>query len=105
MRIVMLVLMLAVVAPAARAAETLRIGLLHTLSPAPLYLAMARGYFAQAGLDAQFRYFQAAQPIAAAAVAGDIDVGITALTGGFFNLAGRGALEGDRRRAARGARL
>ncbi len=77
----------------ASAAEPMRIGLLHTLSPAPLYLAMARGYFAGQGLDAQFKFFEAAQPIAAAAVSGDIDVGITALTGGFFNLAGRGALK------------
>ena len=75
------------------AADTLRIGLLHTLSPAPLYMAMERGYFRDEGLDAQFRFFEAAQPIAAAAVAGDIDVGITALTGGFFNLAGRGTLK------------
>ena len=82
-----------VAAVPAEAAETVRIGLLHTLSPAPLYLAMARGYFAQEGLDAQFKFFEAAQPIAAAAVSGDIDVGITALTGGFFNLAGRGALK------------
>ena len=54
---------------------------------------MKRGYFANEGLDAEFKFFQAAQPIAAAAVAGDIDVGFTALTGGFFNLAGRGALK------------
>jgi NitT/TauT family transport system substrate-binding protein len=74
-------------------ADALRIGLLHTLSPAPLYIAMERGYFKDEGLDAQFRFFEAAQPIAAAAVSGDIDVGITALTGGFFSLAGRGALK------------
>ena len=77
----------------ARAAEPLRIGLLHTLSPAPLYVAMERGYFRDEGLDAEFRFFEAAQPIAAAAVSGDIDVGITALTGGFFSLAGRGTLK------------
>jgi len=77
----------------ARAADVLRIGLLHTLSPAPLYVAMERGYFRDEGLDASFRFFEAAQPIAAAAVAGDIDVGITALTGGFFSLAGRGTLK------------
>ena len=77
----------------AQAADTLRIGLLHTLSPAPLYIAMERGYFRDEGLDAQFRFFEAAQPIAAAAVSGDIDVGITALTGGFFSLAGRGTLK------------
>ena len=77
----------------ARAADVLRIGLLHTLSPAPLYIAMERGYFRDEGLDASFRFFEAAQPIAAAAVSGDIDVGITALTGGFFGLAGRGTLK------------
>jgi len=77
----------------ARAAEALRIGLLHTLSPAPLYIAMERGYFRDEGLDASFRFFESAQPIAAAAVSGDIDVGVTALTGGFFSLAGRGTLK------------
>ena len=93
MRLLMLLLVGLVLGRGAQAGEKLRIGLLHTLSPAPLYLAMARGYFAQEGVDAEFRFFEAAQPIAAAAVAGDIDVGITALTGGFFNLAGRGALK------------
>jgi NitT/TauT family transport system substrate-binding protein len=77
----------------ARAAERIRLGLLHTLSPAPLYIAQGRGYFADAGLDVEFVFFDAAQPIAAAAVAGDIDVGITALTGGFFALAGKGELK------------
>ena len=93
MRAVVALMVAVVLGRGAEAAEPMRIGLLHTLSPAPLYLAMARGYFAQNGLDAQFKFFEAAQPIAAAAVSGDIDVGITALTGGFFNLAGRGALK------------
>ncbi len=82
-----------IAAPAAWATEPMRIGLLHTLSPAPLYIAMERGYFQDEGLDASFRFFEAAQPIAAAAVSGDIDVGITALTGGFYSLAGRGTLK------------
>ncbi len=77
----------------ARAAEPIRLGLLHTLSPAPLYLAQQRGYFRDAGCEVTFVFFDAAQPIAAAAVAGDIDVGITALTGGFFALAGKGELK------------
>jgi NitT/TauT family transport system substrate-binding protein len=77
----------------ARAAgDVVRLGLLHTLSPAPFYLAQERGYFTAEGVDVQFRFFESAQPIAAAAVAGDIDVGVTALTGGFFSLAGKGAL-------------
>jgi NitT/TauT family transport system substrate-binding protein len=78
--------------PAAQAADPLRLGLLHTLSPAPFYIAQERGYFRDEGIDLSFRFFDAAQPIAAAAVSGDIDVGVTALTGGFFNLAEKGTL-------------
>src|SRR6202000_2552343 len=77
----------------ATAAEPMRLGLLHTLSPAPFYLAQERGSFRAEGIDLSFRFFEAAQPIAAAAVAGDIDVGVTALTGGFFNLAEKGTLK------------
>jgi NitT/TauT family transport system substrate-binding protein len=77
----------------AHADEPLRLGLLHTLSPAPFYIAQERGYFKAEGIDLTFRFFEAAQPIAAAAVSGDIDVGVTALTGGFFNLAEKGTLK------------
>jgi len=77
----------------AHAADPVRLGLLHTLSPAPFYIAQERGYFRDEGIDLTFRFFEAAQPIAAAAVSGDIDVGVTALTGGFFNLAEKGALK------------
>lgn len=78
---------------AANAADPLRLGLLRTLSPAPFYLAQERGYFRDEDIDLTFRFFEAAQPIAAAAVSGDIDVGVTALTGGFFNLAEKGTLK------------
>jgi NitT/TauT family transport system substrate-binding protein len=77
----------------ARAADTVRLGLLHTLSPAPFYIAQERGYFRDEGIELTFRFFDAAQPIAAAAVSNDIDVGVTALTGGFFNLAEKGILK------------
>ncbi len=70
-----------------------RLGLLHTLSPAPLYMAQESGYFRDEGIDLTFRFFDAAQPIAAAAVSGDIDIGLTALTGGFYNLAEKGTLK------------
>ena len=76
----------------ARAADPVRLGLLRTLSPAPFYIAQERGYFRDQGIELTFRFFEAAQPIAAAAVSGDIDIGVTALTGGFFNLAEKGTL-------------
>jgi len=75
------------------AADPLRLGLLRTLSPAPFYIAQERGYFREVDIDLTFRFFEAAQPIAAAAVSGDIDIGVTALTGGFFNLAEKGTLK------------
>lgn len=77
---------------AAQAPAPIRLGLLRTASPAPLYIAQERGWFREAGVEVQFRFFDAAQPIAAAAVSGDTDMGLTALTGGFFALAGRGEL-------------
>jgi NitT/TauT family transport system substrate-binding protein len=80
-------------ATTAHAADPVRLGLLHTLSPAPFYISQERGYFRDEGINLTFRFFEAAQPIAAAAVAGDIDVGVTALTGGFFNLAEKGTLK------------
>jgi NitT/TauT family transport system substrate-binding protein len=77
----------------ALATDTVRLGLLHTLTPAPFYIAQQRGYFNDQALQVVFRFFEAAQPIAAAAVSNDIDVGVTALTGGFFNLAEKGILK------------
>jgi NitT/TauT family transport system substrate-binding protein len=77
----------------ARASDAVRLGLLRTLSPAPFYIAQERGYFRDADIELTFRFFEAAQPIAAAAVSNDIDIGVTALTGGFFNLAEKGILK------------
>jgi NitT/TauT family transport system substrate-binding protein len=74
------------------AAETLRIGVLRLASSGPVFIAVERGYFAAEGLESELRFFEAAQPIAVATVAGDIDVGVTGLTAGFYNLAGKGAL-------------
>ncbi len=79
--------------PPARTGDLLRLGLMQTLSPAPFYIAQERGIFRIAGINLTFTFFPAAQPIAVAAVAGGIDVGVTALTGGFFNLAASGALK------------
>ena len=74
-------------------ADPIRPGLPRTLSPALFYIARERGYFRDEAIDLNFRFFEATHPIAAAAVSGDIDVGVTALTGGFFNLAEQGILK------------
>ena len=76
----------------AAAAEKLRIGVLKLASSGPVFIAADRGYFAAEGIGAELGFFDAAQPVAVATVAGDVDIGVTGLTAGFYNLAGKGAL-------------
>jgi NitT/TauT family transport system substrate-binding protein len=81
--------------PAARADEFLKakVGVLRLSSSAPVFIAQDKGYFRDAGLDIELKFFDAAQPIAVAVTSGDIDFGITAFTAGLYNLAGKGALK------------
>jgi NitT/TauT family transport system substrate-binding protein len=80
---------------AARADEPLRakIGVLRLSSSAPVFIAQDKGYFREAGLDIELKFFDAAQPIAVATTSGDVDFGITAFTAGLYNLAGKGTLK------------
>ncbi len=89
---VMALLLSAVVAPKSFA-EEVKIGVLNTVSTAPIYLAVDRGYFADEGLEAKLVTFDSAQPVALAAVSDDVDFGVTGLTSAFFSLAGQGALK------------
>jgi NitT/TauT family transport system substrate-binding protein len=86
------VVLLAATGLRSEAAEKLRVGVLKLASSGGVFVATERGYFTAEGVDVELRFFDAAQPIAVAAVAGDIDVGVTGLTAGFYNLAGKGAL-------------
>jgi NitT/TauT family transport system substrate-binding protein len=70
----------------------IRIGVLRLSSSAPVFIAYDRGYFKAHGLDAELKFFDAAQPVAVAAAAGDIDFGVTAFTAGLFNVAGKGVV-------------
>ncbi len=70
-----------------------RIGVLRLSSSAPVFIAQDKGYFREAGLDVELKFFDAAQPIAVAATSGDIDFGVTAFTAGLYNLAGKGVLK------------
>jgi NitT/TauT family transport system substrate-binding protein len=83
------------VAECARADETLKasVGVLKLSSSAPVFIAQDKGYFREAGLDVDLKFFDAAQPIAVATTSGDVDFGVTALTAGLYNLAGKGTLK------------
>jgi NitT/TauT family transport system substrate-binding protein len=72
-------------------AETIKIG---TQKPVggPLYIADAKGYYAAEGLTPEYVFFEAGEPIAVAVASGAVDFGTAGMTGGFYSLAGQGAL-------------
>src|ERR1700694_3098737 len=70
-----------------------KVGVLRLSSSAPVFIAQDKGYFRDAGLDIELKFFDAAQPIAVATTSGDVDFGITAFTAGLYNLAGKGTLK------------
>lgn len=78
---------------AARAELTaIKIGVLKVGATGPVYVGLAHGYFTQAGLNAELVYFEAGSAVAEAIVAGSIDVGVTGLTAGLYNLAAGGQI-------------
>src|SRR5665811_2160506 len=88
--------LLALAASGVARAEALlkaKVGVLRLSSSAPVFIAQDKGYFRDAGLDIELKFFDAAQPIAVATTSGDVDFGITAFTAGLYNLAGKGTLK------------
>ena len=75
----------------AYAKTKINVGALRFTSHAPSFVALERGYFADAGLDVEFKFFQAAQPMAVAIASGDADYAVTAISGGLISLAEKGA--------------
>ncbi len=84
---------LAALATPAFSADKITVGALRFTSHSPTFIAFEKGYFKEEGLDVELKFFQAAQPIAVAIASGDIDFGVTALSGGFYSLADKGALK------------
>jgi NitT/TauT family transport system substrate-binding protein len=79
-------------ASASAVAEPIKIALLKQGGSGPLFIAQEKGYFAAEGVPAELVYFEAGQAIAVAVVSGDIDFGVVGISGGFYSLAGQGAL-------------
>lgn len=80
-------------APAIAQNKKIKVGALRFTSHSASFIAQERGYFAQAGLDVEFEFFQAAQPMAVAIASGDIDYAVTAVSGGLISLAQKGAIK------------
>ncbi|MBO0347452.1 ABC transporter substrate-binding protein [Roseibium limicola] len=69
------------------------VGAMNLTSHSGSFIALERGYFEKAGLDVELKFFQAAQPMAVAIASGDVDFGVTAMSGGLISLAQKGAVK------------
>ena len=72
--------------------DSLRVSLLPFFSSAAVFIANERGYFREENLNVDFIHAGAAQNVALSVASGEADIGVTALTAGFYNLAGKGEL-------------
>ncbi len=75
----------------AHAKTKIKVGALRFTSHSASFVAFERGYFADEGLDVEFKFFQAAQPMAVAIASRDADYAVTAISGGLISLADKGA--------------
>jgi NitT/TauT family transport system substrate-binding protein len=73
-------------------AEEVKVGIIKSIGGGPFYVARERGYFAAENLSAEISFFDSSQPIALAVTSGDLAFGATGFSGGFYALAGQGAL-------------
>lgn len=88
-----LALVFGISVPGATRAEPIKIGLLKSAGSTAVYLAQEKGYFAAEGLEAELMFFDAAEPIAVAAVANAIDIGSVGTSAGMFSLGAQGVLK------------
>ena len=80
-------------APAIAQNKKVVVGALSLTSHCASFIALEKGYFKDAGLDVELKFFQAAQPMAVAIASGDVDYGVTAISGGLISLAQKGAVK------------
>ena len=80
-------------APALAMGKKIKVGALRFTSHSGSFIAYERDYFKDAGLEVEFEFFQAAQPMAVAIASGDIDYAVTAISGGLISLADKGAIK------------
>jgi NitT/TauT family transport system substrate-binding protein len=80
-------------APAIAKNRKVVVGALRFTSHSGSFIALERGYFDEAGLDVELKFFQAAQPMAVAIASGDVDYAVTAMSGGLISLADKGAIK------------
>ena len=87
--LVMLAILI-VLSQAAHASDQVSVGATNTSGDAPLFIADAKGYFKEAGIELKFMSFDTGAKIIAPLGAGELDVGGGAASAGLYNAVERG---------------
>lgn len=74
-------------------AQDITLGALRLTSHSPTYIALERGYFEDEGLDVELSFFESSAAMAVGVAGGDLDYGVTSISGGLMNLAQKGAIK------------
>lgn len=74
-------------------ATEITLGALRLTSHSPTFIALERGYFAEEGLEVNLAFFESSAAMAVGVAGGDLDYGVTSITGGLINLAQRGVIK------------
>lgn len=77
----------------AAAAQEITLGALRLTSHSPTYIALERGYFADEGLEVDLSFFESSAAMAVGVAGGDLDYGVTSISGGLMNLAQKGVVK------------
>ena len=77
----------------ASAADPVKIGVIKNAVYGPLFIGVAKGYFAAENLAPELVFFESAPAMAPAVVAGSIDFAAANASGATYNLGGQGALK------------
>jgi NitT/TauT family transport system substrate-binding protein len=83
----------ALLATAGAPAETLKIGGVRSTAAGALYIATAKGYFAEAGIEPEFTDFDSPGLVPLAVISGAVDIGATGVSAQLYSLAGQGAIK------------
>lgn len=77
----------------AQTMDKVSIALLRLSSSGPIFIAQEKGWFKDAGIELAMKEFTSAAQVPLAVVSGDAELGVTAFTAGFYNLAAKGGLK------------
>ncbi len=69
---------------------TISVGLLKATGGAPLFIASEKGYFKEEGINVDFKWFDASNPINVAVASNNVDIGSPGLSADLYNMVASG---------------